>query len=554
MNTSLARIEPQDRSLTLTQMCDYADIFIESGIFKDATSQAQAVVKIMAGQELGLEPFAAMSELHIIDGKVTQSAGLLAKKIKQSGAYDYNISEHTDQICTITISRNGEVIGVESLTIAEATKRGLTQEWNSKAQQWRDKQNWKKHPKNMLFARVISNAVRFFCPEITGGIVAYTHDEFDPASDDAPEIDMPAPKMKKIKGAIEASNEVVVVPAPPPVQIIPKAETDAALTKRAQELSAEFRAELKDRENKELAAQRTQADSQSELNMIVDRKNREEVEAKIAAAKRTASAWFKKKSVTTPDQQLIWSELGGNLDEVERFLEIFPGKVPIVISAKEILEVWRAENGNAETVLPILKDRAAKVFGHVEPEPEPVKIEPPPALPNGFVEACQNYEIPLPERSVIWKAFGNIEDAEDFLMFRTSKDVPPDFPLDNLIEIWKDTDGHLRKAKQAVIAMETAASEIVKVIAHGAPGQSVNLLPSTITPAKRSLKDDPVGFDVTPFWKWVKSSGLDETAANRARIFQIIELNSENRTVKGKTETRVNWEAVIHQVKTEFSA
>ena len=49
-----------------------------SGYFQDAREAAQAAVKVMAGEELGLGPIAAMTGIHIVKGKVTLSANLIA--------------------------------------------------------------------------------------------------------------------------------------------------------------------------------------------------------------------------------------------------------------------------------------------------------------------------------------------------------------------------------------------------------------------------------------------------------------------------------------------
>lgn len=41
----------------------------KSGYFQDVKTEAQAIVKVMAGSELGLPPFASMTGIHIIQGK-----------------------------------------------------------------------------------------------------------------------------------------------------------------------------------------------------------------------------------------------------------------------------------------------------------------------------------------------------------------------------------------------------------------------------------------------------------------------------------------------------
>lgn len=166
MSTALARIESSSIVVqSLGDMERIGKLFAASKMFADVQSEAQAVVKIMAGGELGLTPFAAMSELHVINGKVSLSAGLLAKKVKASGRYDYRVVETTDKTCSIDFFEQGQRIGNSTFTIEQAKKAGV--------------KNLDKWPQNMLFARAISNGVRFYCPDVTGQVGVYTDGELD---------------------------------------------------------------------------------------------------------------------------------------------------------------------------------------------------------------------------------------------------------------------------------------------------------------------------------------------------------------------------------------
>ena len=69
-----------------------ARAFQESGLFPDLRSEAQAFVKIVAGQELGLGPLASVSGLNVIKGRVTFSANLLASMVKRHPSYDYRVT------------------------------------------------------------------------------------------------------------------------------------------------------------------------------------------------------------------------------------------------------------------------------------------------------------------------------------------------------------------------------------------------------------------------------------------------------------------------------
>jgi hypothetical protein len=139
----------------------------KSGYFQDATSEAQAIVKVMAGAELGLPPFASMTGIHIIKGKPVLGANLIATLIKQHPSYNYRISRNDDDAVHIDFFENGEKVGVSSFSMKDAQTAGLL-----------NNPTWKKFPRNMLFSRAISNGARWYTPDIFGGSPVYTPDEF----------------------------------------------------------------------------------------------------------------------------------------------------------------------------------------------------------------------------------------------------------------------------------------------------------------------------------------------------------------------------------------
>jgi len=138
----------------------------KSGFFKDVASEAQAIVKVMAGAELGLPPFASMTGISIIQGKPVLGANLIATLIKNDPRYDYRVKVATNEACLIEFYENGQLIGDAGFTIQEATAAGLA-----------TKDNWKKYPSDMLFARAISRGAKRHAPGIFGGSPVYTADE-----------------------------------------------------------------------------------------------------------------------------------------------------------------------------------------------------------------------------------------------------------------------------------------------------------------------------------------------------------------------------------------
>lgn len=131
-----------------------------SGFFKDAQRASQAIVKILAGREMGISPAASMTGIHIIDGKTVPSAGLIASAIKRSERYDFRVKELTPKACTITFLERGEVVGESAFTIEDAQAAGLL-----------GRQVWKAYPRNMLFARALTNGARWYCAGVFGGAI-----------------------------------------------------------------------------------------------------------------------------------------------------------------------------------------------------------------------------------------------------------------------------------------------------------------------------------------------------------------------------------------------
>ena len=150
-------------------------IFVTSGFFSDTKDAAQAIVKVMAGQELGFAPIASMTGVYIMKGKVSLSANLMAAAIKRSGRYTFKVLQLDAKECSIEfyeiLGGKRESIGISSFTMAEAAQAGLA-----------GSATWKNFPRNMLYARAMSNGAKWYCPDVFGGPI-YTPDELGAAVD-----------------------------------------------------------------------------------------------------------------------------------------------------------------------------------------------------------------------------------------------------------------------------------------------------------------------------------------------------------------------------------
>ena len=171
--------------LSIVEIKSLAVDFARSGMFPDIKSEQQAMVKIIAGNELGLPPFASMSGLHIISGKVVMGGNLIATLIKGDPRYDYRFAKdkdgnilHDNTQCVINFFEGGELVGVSSFTMQDAQAAKVwSKTKNAFVPLTESNPNWKSYPRNMMFNRAISNGAKWYCAGVFGGAPVYTPEE-----------------------------------------------------------------------------------------------------------------------------------------------------------------------------------------------------------------------------------------------------------------------------------------------------------------------------------------------------------------------------------------
>jgi hypothetical protein len=155
----------------LREMTWVGKVFYKSGMFTDTKDEAVAIVKIMAGQEMGLAPFESMTGINIIKGRPTLAAATIGAKIKASSKYDYRVKVSTELKSQIDFYEleDGKrtMIGSSTYTIEQAKTAGLL-----------SKDNWKMYPEDMLFARNISRGSRRYTPDVFSTPI-YTAEEIE---------------------------------------------------------------------------------------------------------------------------------------------------------------------------------------------------------------------------------------------------------------------------------------------------------------------------------------------------------------------------------------
>lgn len=187
--------EVSSRGVVLSSFEDlqqFGQAAAKSGYFRDTQDVAKAIVKMQAGMEIGVPPIASLTGIHIVEGKPTLSASLIASRIKASGKYRYVAKKHSETECELEFKEKldgiWESVGVSSFTMSDAAKAGIS-----------GRANWKRYPKNMLFARAISNGARWYCADIFTGAI-YTTEEIQ----DDPSIveEQPTPEIKTVEAEI----------------------------------------------------------------------------------------------------------------------------------------------------------------------------------------------------------------------------------------------------------------------------------------------------------------------------------------------------------------
>lgn len=209
--------------LSPQQMKGIAQAMAMSGMFPDIQKDsAKAFVKIMAGQEMGIPPFQAMSDISIIQGKASAGGNIYASKVKSHPKYDYKIKNWTNKGCAIEFFQieNGKPVslGVSQFDENDARQAGLL-----------GKGNWKTYPRNMYFNRAMTAGVRTYTPDALGGINAYTPEELGANVDsDGRFVSMDETKTLPEKSTVR-TKPVVTETVDKPVDSVDNSEDDEVL-------------------------------------------------------------------------------------------------------------------------------------------------------------------------------------------------------------------------------------------------------------------------------------------------------------------------------------
>lgn len=150
----------------------------KSGLAPKGVSTAEKVLVIaMKGAEIGIPPMQALSHIHVIDGKPTMSAELMAALVQRAG-HKLRVIETTAERCTVEGERLDDPGHPSRLTwsMDDAKRAGVG-----------GKGPWRSYPAAMLRARAISALCRFQFADVLAG-VSYVPEELGADVDEAGQI------------------------------------------------------------------------------------------------------------------------------------------------------------------------------------------------------------------------------------------------------------------------------------------------------------------------------------------------------------------------------
>jgi hypothetical protein len=130
--------------------------FVPKGLQGNLAGVAAA---ILTGREMGLGPMASLRGIHIVEGRASLTAEMLAARILAAG-HDIRWVASTDQRATVKIVRADGLSEAEStFTMADAQRAGLA-----------GKKVWQQYPRHMLRHRALTEAASMACPDVALGL------------------------------------------------------------------------------------------------------------------------------------------------------------------------------------------------------------------------------------------------------------------------------------------------------------------------------------------------------------------------------------------------
>lgn len=156
-NFSLA---PKD----LDEAMRFADMLAGSALVpKDYVGKpGNCLVAIQWGMEIGLQPMQAMQSIAVINGRPSLWGDAMLGLVKSHPAFEWIKEECDGNVATCTLKRRGEPEVIQTFTMEDAKRAGLTGKQGP----------WTQYPKRMLQMRARGFALRDAFPDALRGLIS----------------------------------------------------------------------------------------------------------------------------------------------------------------------------------------------------------------------------------------------------------------------------------------------------------------------------------------------------------------------------------------------
>jgi hypothetical protein len=174
MSTEIVKAQPAAASLP--DMLRYAEQLADANLLPAQYRQrpANVLYAMEYGRTLGITPIAAITGIHVIEGKPSASAALISGLVRQAG-HKLRVKGN-NQSATAQIIRSDDPDFVYEVTWE--LKRNANGNPNAEDANLLNKDVWKKYGAAMLKARAISQVARDACEEVLFGL-HYTPEELN---------------------------------------------------------------------------------------------------------------------------------------------------------------------------------------------------------------------------------------------------------------------------------------------------------------------------------------------------------------------------------------
>jgi hypothetical protein len=224
MSTDIVRAAPTpqglDASVRFAQLLADADLLPKQFVGKPAN----VLYAIEYGRTLGIAPVAAITGIHVIEGKPSASSGLIGGLVRQAG-HKLRVTSDGATTATAQIIRSDDpdFVYEATWTLERAVIARLCEIKDGKP--WARDRNgkptaWEKYPAAMLKARAITEVARDACEDVLFGL-HYTPEELGAiVNQDGEPIEASVTQLRRVE---PGEPDQWATPAPAPQEFVPHA-------------------------------------------------------------------------------------------------------------------------------------------------------------------------------------------------------------------------------------------------------------------------------------------------------------------------------------------